>query len=591
MKNAESEAQTRDMRLAPWYREARIGLFVHWGMQTGEYAEDPSGPEFRYRYEDVAEFEREAGQAGWHAGRWVSTAKRLQAKYITVASFHCELGYLKIWPSDVPGSPSTKRDYLGELIEAADSEGIRIVVYINRDAKNASHAGVVWLDREAYRTYKQDPAIDIAAPEGYLAYSIDVMEELLRRYSRIAGFWFDGYHDKEEAQAVFARLHRIRGDLVLINNDFSDAPVPDEDAMAIEDFGKIGEPAYDLASGTWVGPGDKEFAFKAKWDWVYLGEGRPHWKYYELNYARVPSDAELVRRIVTAAGNSWNANLGFGPKIGGDFPDVLETFVDHFERFLSWASESIHGTVGGGCGEGGLPPGHWNDGAYGVTTRTPGGETHYIHVLTPPSGMRLRLADAGYAVERAADLRTGEPLRYSQAEGWLTIDVTTWEATAREGDTVIKLFAAAERRAISPRLLTASASSELPFRPAARVLDGRANTFYRGAFAHGWPQHLTLKLAEPREVSGVCILQPETGPVTEGGYAAPVGERIRAYEIAVSEDGATWREAAAGELRNQRGMQVVPFAPRTASHVRLTARSNYAGTGTFQLVELELLTP
>lgn len=582
---------TRERRLATWYRDARIGLFVHWGMQTGETEADPSGPDFRYKYEDTESFECAAERAGWHAGRWIGTAKRLRAKYLTIASFHCELGYLKIWPSRVPGSPSTKRDYLQELIDAADAEGIRIVVYINRDAKNAYHAGVQWLDREAYRAYKNDAAVDITDREGYLAYSIDVMEELLRNYPGIAGFWFDGYHDKDEAQEVFARLHRLREDLVLINNDFSEGPVEDEDAMALEDFGKALEPAFDLASGTWVGPGDKEFAFKTKWDWIYLGEGRPHWQYYDLNYAQVPSNAAIVRGIATVAGNSWNAHLGFGPMIGGDFPEVLEDFTDHFDRFMAWAEESVHGTVGGGHGQGGLPPGYWNDGAYGVTTLVPGGETHYVHVLIPPDGSRLTLADAGYDVMRATDLKTGHELIFEQADGRLTIEVPSWDAVSEDGDLVIKLTAAPSRRVLPSVRLTAGASSELPYRIAAKVLDGERRTFFRSAVGN-WPQHLTLKLDRACELAGLCLTQPETGAVTAGGYAAPAGERIRAYEVRVSDDGVNWSEpVASGELRNQRGMQVIPFEPVAASFVRLTAHGNYAGTGTFQIALVDLIVP
>lgn len=42
---------TRGQRLQPWYRHARIGLFVHWGMLTGEHVADPIGPDLRYPYD------------------------------------------------------------------------------------------------------------------------------------------------------------------------------------------------------------------------------------------------------------------------------------------------------------------------------------------------------------------------------------------------------------------------------------------------------------------------------------------------------------------------------------------------------------
>lgn len=585
------DQRTKDQRLRLWYREARIGLFLHWGMRTGDYERDPFGPDVRYPYETVDAFEQAAERSGWNAQRWVDTAKRLRAKYITLATFHCDLGYLKIWPSRIAGSPSTKRDYLRELLDAAEAEGIRVIVYINRDSKNAFHGGIQWLDREAYRAFKNDGTVDITARDGYLAYSMDVMKELLEAYPRIAGFWFDGYHDKEEAQDVFSKLHRLRDDLILINNDFSKGPVDDEDAMALEDFGKACDPEFDFPSGTWVGPGDKEFAFKTKWDWFYLGEGKRHWGGYELNYARVPSNAFIVKRIITIAGSSWNAHLGYGPKIGGDFPDLLEDFTDHFDRFMSWAYESVYGTVGRGYDQGGFPPGRWSDGAYGVTTLVPGGETHYLHVLIPPRGYRLALPDAGYDVTSAVNLKTGEALPFTQAEGRLTIEAS-WEATESEGDTVIKLTVLPRVRIVPPHQVTVTASSELPYCPAANVLDGKYHTCFRGATAKVWPQSLTMRLAREAQISGLCVTQPETGAVKEGGYAAPLGERIKEYEVRTSSDGIHWSEpVACGELGNQRGMQVIPFPPVLASHVRFTALGNHGGTGTFQVIGIDILVP
>ncbi|QHT63058.1 hypothetical protein GXP70_25885 [Paenibacillus lycopersici] len=580
----------REARLQAWYRDARIGLFLHWGMRTGDYDRDPFDPDTPYAFETVEAFEQAAADAGWSAQRWVSTAVRLQAKYITLATFHCDMGYLKIWPSDVPGSPCTKRDYLREIIDAAEAEGIRVVIYVNRDSKHAFHHGIQWLDREAYCAYKGDEQVDIIARDGWLTYSMDVMLELLDRYPEIAGFWFDGYHDKLEAQDVFARLHARREDLILINNDFSDGPVADEDAMALEDFGKRCSPDYDYASGTWAGPHDKEFAFKMKWDWFYLGAGKPDWGAYELNYANVASDQEFVKRIATIAGSSWNAHLGYGPKIGGDFPDLIDSFTAHFGQFMAWASESIYGTYGGGYDQGGFPPGRWQDGAYGVTTVVPGERTHYVHILTPPAGARLTLPDAGYAVELAQDLKTGEPLAFVQQDGWLTVTAPSWDAVEQDGDMVLKLIVAEETGIVPRHQITVSTRWEMPYAPASNVLDSHYGRYFKSAMANQWPQSLTFKLAGETSLRGISLVQPESGAVGEGGYAAPVSERIKAYDVHVSRDGETWETAASGELRNQRGKQVILFPPAAASHVRFTAHNNHGGTGTFQLISADLLT-
>lgn len=644
-----------------WYAEARLGLFLHWGMLTGEHEQDPFGPHMRYPYRTTAHFEAAVAAADWRAERWIDEAKRLGATYVTIAAFHCELGYLKIWPSRIPGSPHTERDYLAELLTAAAAEAIRIVVYINRDPKHARHDGIDWLDREAYRAHTGDPQTDIASREGYLAYSLEVMEELIDGYPAIAGFWFDGYHEPEEAQAVFARLHARRPDLVLINNNFGLGPAPDEDAMALEDFGKRCEPDYDPTSGCWVEAGRNEYAFKVMWDWIYVGEGRPDWKNYALNYEAVPDNQTVLKRIVAVLANDWRANLGYGPRIGGDFPPLLDEFTAHVAQFWSWAAPSLlGGAIGGGRGNGGFPPGYWSDGAYGVTTMRPDGQTHYLHVLTAPAGSRLVVPDAGYTVLAASDLRTGGPIPYRQSGGQLELGPVSWEATETVGDTVIRLTTAPERRIVphgpvtaSPavvRSLQASAAAE----PAAGSwllveADGEPGAGESlTARCDGetmWPCWLTIPLTERAVVEGLALLQPERGAVVDGGYAAPLGERIRrcavyarvagapegadaaretdasagpgagAYthtdasagagetaEIAApvragesgqhgsaSAPAGAWRLLCETTLRNQRGQQVLLLPAVETDALLLELRDNYSGTSRIGLRELLVL--
>ncbi len=582
---------TRDQRLKQWYDDARIGLFIHWGMMTGDHVHYPFGPDVKYPYETVKAFEKAVRNAGWNADRWVETAKRIKAKYITIAAFHCALGYLKIWPSSVPGSPHTKKDYLQELIDAADAEGIQVIVYLNREPKNWTHGGVVWLNKQAYQAYKNNDGIDITSKEGFLDYSLDVIDELIVSHPTIAGFWFDGYHDKEEAQRVFARIHAQSPYSIMINNNFSNAPVEDEDAMSLEDYGKICSPDYDFASGTWVGPGKKEFAFKTKWDWFYLGGGRPEWKEdYELNYANVPDNATIVKRIVTIIGSSWNAHLGYGPRIGGDFPELLDDFTDHFNQFMSWAEESIYGTVGGGYDQAGFPPGYWNDGAYGVTTLNPSGNKHYLHILTPPDNQVLEVADAGYQVIAAEDLKRGELLSFVQSEGLLRIDVPSWETCTFDGDQVIRLITDGSSRVIPAERIEVTATSEDPAYPVENLLSRDYGAFYDAGQTTELPQSITFRFINPIKAEGLNITQPETGAVTSGGYAALDSERVKECKVYLSTDGENWGEPVySGALRNQRGLQVIRFKPQSASHVRLEVISNYKATNALRLIYTDVI--
>jgi alpha-L-fucosidase len=558
-------------------------------MLTGEHAADPAGPDLSYPYVTPDAFETAAVQAGWNAQRWVDTAKRLRAKYLTVATFHCDLGYLKIWPSQIPGSPCTQRDYLQELIDATSAEGIRLLLYITRAADHAHHGGVQWLDRAAYCRYKADDSVDLTTSAGFLTYTLDVIEEVLATHPGIDGLWFDGYHDPEEAQTVFSHIHRLRSDLILVRNNFGMSPVADEDAMSLEDWGKVCDPAYDFAGATWVAPGDKEFAFKTKADWFYLGDGHPEWSTYALNYQHEPDNATIVRRILTIAGTSWNAHLGYGPKIGGDFPKSLESFTEHFDRFMSWAQESIYGTVGGGYGEGGFPPGWWNDGAHGVTTMVPDQSIHYLHVLSAPRSRHLVVPDRGYRVTGAWLLKSGRALSWKQSRGELTIALPFWDDVDLDGAIIIKVTTAEALNLVPAADITVLEGSTVSEHPAVHWFNGDYDSYFQSSDGP-WPKSLTMRLGTPQNLSGLCVLQPETGPVRPGGYRSPPNERIREYQVHVSQNGVQWGNPVVhGELRNQRGLQVIRFDPVPAAYLRFSVLNNYGRTQTFKLIRVDLM--
>ncbi|MFC0113539.1 hypothetical protein [Kibdelosporangium aridum] len=87
-----------------WLRDSQAGLFLHWGMRTSP------------GYTSCSAWESAVTNGGWSPQYWVNEAKKVHAQYLVFASFHSRLGYATAWPSKVPGSCSTKRDFLGELI-------------------------------------------------------------------------------------------------------------------------------------------------------------------------------------------------------------------------------------------------------------------------------------------------------------------------------------------------------------------------------------------------------------------------------------------------------------------------------------------
>ncbi len=592
------------LSLQNWFDKASIGWFPHWGLGTGRPEDRVEGSSYVYRNAD--EFERAAEAAGWNADNMVNVAKRMRASYISIASLHSRLGYLKIWPSGVPGSLSTKRDFLGELVAAADRQGIKVVVYItgdplwwndNRDDQNAPppkwlpYGDSGWLDYRAYQAYKGDPSIDIRKRVDWkLHYAKDVIDEIITRYPKVGGFWFDGWGGNESsaegraAIEVFQHIHSRLPGAVNIKNNGGGVRVPGEDVAAMEDCASClhrKEPDYDVPSQHPRSPYQFESVFDTL-GWWYRHSDTQAWPAEQIAFH--------LKKAITSIGNGWRPGWGIGNDMSGGLPPAAEGLVAQFDRFMSWASDSLVGVRPGGYAEGGFDPGYWNDGAYGVTTMNPRKNLHYLNVLTPPSGNRLVLPDSGYDVTRVKDLRTGRPLRFTQRGGKLTIDVPTWDAAVKQAATVLEVKTEKRDRVLDTAGWTATAPTADGTNVPANALDGDYTTLFRGT---GTGTALTVDMAKRRKISELRVTQPESSRIAGVNVGDKIqSTRIKDYELAVSADGVTWTKVSSGQLANQRGRQTITFGAIDARYFRLTGVTTHNDANNrMEIVDVQAIAP
>ncbi len=136
-----------------WMRNSTAGLFLHWGMRTSP------------GYTSCTAWENAVTDGGWSANYWVTEAQKLHAQYIVLATFHSRLGYARPYPSKIPGSCATKRDFLRELIDAGKSKGVKIIHYLTDDPKWHDEGGHEWLNSGAYSRYKGH-SVDLHTRDG-----------------------------------------------------------------------------------------------------------------------------------------------------------------------------------------------------------------------------------------------------------------------------------------------------------------------------------------------------------------------------------------------------------------------------------------
>jgi hypothetical protein len=166
--------------------------------------------------------------------------------------------------------------------------------------------------------------------------------------------------------------------------------------------------------------------------------------------------------------------------------------------YLDRIWESVGNTEGGGYMFGGMQPGAFNDGAYGVITVRKGNPNlQFVHVITrPASGDMVRVRDNGYKITVVSDLRTGEPMRFNQSGGYLTImGITNWDPY----DTVFKVEADGRQFFYPQDSITATASASAAGFPAGNLVDGS----YLNWWDANWtvPASIDLDLGERKPVS------------------------------------------------------------------------------------------
>lgn len=520
------------------------GLFLHWGLRTAPAHTSCTG------------WESDVTNGGWTPDYWVNEARKLHTQYLVLATFHSRLGYARPWPSKIPGSCSTKRDFLGELITAAKAKGMKVVLYMTDDPQWHDEGGHEWLDSAAYSAYK-GKNVDLTTRDGFGQFGYDNFFEVMDRYPDLGGFWIDNDNAYWESHDLYQQIYQKRPNYTLSNNN-EDTPIMD----MISNEQKTGmSPAYDYPQAVYTAQPrltEADFKLPSTGAWWYDG-----------------SDASVDRaltlgRLVTNAGSSVKALMAETAQVNGKFPANQAAFNTFADSYLDPIWESLHGTEGGGYLYGGLKPGFWNDGAHGVTTisRTDP-DLQYIHVLTPPSTSTLRIRDNGYRIASVTNLRTGAAISWSQSGGVLTLSgLGGWDPY----DTVFKVTTAGRQGILSGVTVSASASASGHAGSAAG--DGSYLTYWDNGKT--LPVNLTFDLGSSKRAQYIGLNQREDS-VAYARSDTEQSARIKDYKVFLSNDGTNWGSAVkTGRLPSRRGIQGIDLTAANARYVRLEVDSTWA---------------
>lgn len=372
-----------------WWREARYGLFVHWGLYAlpagvWKGRKIPGFGEWILHDAPIplAEYEKLAEQFNpvrFDARRWVRLARNAGMKYLVITSKHHD-GF-SMYPTrlnryNVVDATPFGRDPLRELAVACRDENLPLGFY---------YSILDW----------HHPWANAGGATRYIGQMREQLRELVTKYDP-ALLWFDGewveWWDREKGRDLQAFLRGLKPDLV-INNRIGKRGPGDGDYDTPEQ--QI--PQTATGSRLW------ETCMTLNDTWGYKQDD-DHWK----------SPETVVRTLCDIASKGGNFLLNVGPTAEGVIPEPSVRILEDSGRWLRDHGEAIYATTAAPE----ITPPSW-----GRVTRKP--DRIYLHVFDWPATGRgpLRLEGLRETIRRGRLLRGRGEVRVLPSEDGRTADL------------------------------------------------------------------------------------------------------------------------------------------------------------------------
>jgi alpha-L-fucosidase len=385
----ETKAQ-RDARMK-WWREARFGMFIHWGLYAvpaGVYnGQDTHGVfsagagewimhDLHIPVDTYAAYAKQFDPEQFNADQWVSVAKAAGMKYIVMTAKHHE-GFAmyptKVDDFNINAKTAFKRDPIGEMSAACKKAGIKFGVYYSQNLDwhhpGGGTAGDPWDDAQKgdFDAYVKN----VSAPQ---------VRELLTKYKPAVLWWdINGPFNAEQVKLLTAAFPSDPG---LIANNRLGGGVPGDTETPEQYVPATGFPGKD-------------------WETCMTINNTWGFKTHDTNFK---STETLLHNLIDIASKGGNYLLNVGPTAQGIIP---QPEIDRLKQMGDWMKangESVYATTASPYKR--LP----FDGRATVK-----GKTLYLNVFTwPETGLTLKGLQT--PVREAKVVATGQKLTVTRAE-------------------------------------------------------------------------------------------------------------------------------------------------------------------------------
>jgi len=358
-----------------WFREARFGMFIHWGLYAlpsrGEWVRSVE----KMSKEDYQKYFDEFKAEEYKPKEWAALAKKAGMKYAVLTAKHHD-GFC-LWDTKLTDYKATntpaKRDLVREYVDAFRAEGIKVGLYysiVDWHHNDYPHFG------DAYHPMREEKKFNNEKRDfnRYLDFMHGQIRELLTNYGHLDIMWYDFSYDdmageKWRAQELIDMVRSIQPHIIIDNrlegscskagtiltnnpSDYAgDFACPEQ---IIPPHGIVNEAGDSVP---W------EACLTLNCNWGYCAADQ-HWK---------PADM-VIRMLVECVSKNGNLILNIGPDEKGKIPAASVKILEETGAWMEKNSQSIYN-----CGIADIPKPEW--GRY-----TQNGKILYAHIYEPIAG-------------------------------------------------------------------------------------------------------------------------------------------------------------------------------------------------------------
>jgi alpha-L-fucosidase len=379
-----------------WFKDAKFGLFIHWGLYSilaGEYQGRKTEhiAEWIMNHLDipVTEYEKLAAQFNpvhFDAEYIVKKAKSWGMKYIVFTSKHHDgfaMYHSKCSPYNIVDAAPFKRDALKELELACRKHDMRLGLYYSQAQD--------WHDPDGFMARKDNSKKNFPA---YLDRKcIPQVKELLTGYGDISLIWFDTPMGTtpEQSRGLVSLVKSIQPDCLVsgrIGNDLGDYLTTGDNFIPRSPY-----------------PGDWEVPATLNDTWGFNKDDH-NWK----------DPNEVIKLLVKINSRGGNYLLNIGPDSLGQVPQDSIRILDQVGNYVCENAGAVFGTTV-------LAVPYPYDLNWAEFTHKP--HALFVHVLKGQK-RSIYLPNIGNKVERVTLLKTNESLPFEpqkDCEGNSTIEI------------------------------------------------------------------------------------------------------------------------------------------------------------------------